>query len=232
MTYVVTLTLLLCKHGKAEVAFLSHTISASGICPLTCIEAVRTFPVLRTRKHCTSCLASWSTTNASYPVVFTLMTSTPCPDCRQFYKRGGGGGRVISGITRLLGEKKGGISRNWEPQRGYHWKLWKDSEGGPLKFAWKLSHGGITKVIKSYKGGSLQWSKIQRGEKLNFTLFSPKSSALSPSPPPPPHHAINNDRSLKARELARDPDVLISVSYRSPRLPPASTTFLSQTVRS
>lgn len=58
MTYVVTLTLLLCKHGKAEVAFLSHTISASGICPLTCIEAVRTFPVLRTRKHCTSCLAS------------------------------------------------------------------------------------------------------------------------------------------------------------------------------
>ena len=144
----------------------------------------------------------------------------------------GGGGRVISGITRFLGEKKGGISRNWEPQRGYHWKLWKDSEGGPLKFAWKLSHGGITKVIKSYKGGSLQWSKIQRGEKLNFTLFSPKSSALSPSPPPPPHHAINNDRSLKARELARDPDVLISVSYRSPRLPPASTTFLSQTVRS
>ena len=147
-------------------------------------------------------------------------------------QEGGGGGRVISGITRFLGEKKGGISRNWEPQRGYHWKLWKDSEGGPLKFAWKLSHGGITKVIKSYKGGSLQWSKIQRGEKLNFTLFSPKSSALSPSPPPPPHHAINNDRSLKARELARDPDVLISVSYRSPRLPPASTTFLSQTVRS
>ena len=136
------------------------------------------------------------------------------------------GRRIISGITRFLGGKKGGISRNWEPQRGYHWKLWKDSEGGPLKFAWKLSHGGITKVIKSYKGGSLQWSKIQRGEKLNFTLFSPKSSALSPSPPPP-HHAINNDRSLKARELARDPDVLISVSSRSPRLPPASTTFLS-----
>ena len=86
MTYVVTLTLPLCKHGKAEVAFLSHTISASGICPLTCIEAVRTFPVLRTRKHCTSCLASWSTTNASYPVVFRLMASTPGPDCRQFYK--------------------------------------------------------------------------------------------------------------------------------------------------
>ena len=177
MTYVVTLTLLLCKHGKAEVAFLSHTISASVICPLTCIEAVRTSPVLRTRKHCTSCLASWSTTNASYPVVFTLMASTPGPDCRQFYKRGGG--RVISGITGFLGEKKGRISRNWEPQGGYHWKLWKDSEGGPLKFAWKLSRGGITKVIKSYKGGSLQWSKIQRGEKLNFTLFSPKS------PPPP-----------------------------------------------
>ena len=144
-----------------------------------------------------------------------------------------GGGR--EGYKRdhtIFRRKKGGISRNWEPQRGYHWKLWKDSEGGPLKFAWKLSHGGITKVIKSYKGGSLQWSKIQRGEKLNFTLFSPKSPAPPLSPPPPPHHAINNDRSLKARELARDPDVLISVSYSSPRLPPASTTFLSQTVRS
>ena len=92
---------------------------------------------------------------------------------------------VISGITRFLGGKKGGISRNWEPQGGYHWKLWKNSEGGPLKFAWKLSRGEITKVIKSYKGGSLQWSEIQRGEKLNFTLFSPKSSALSPPPPPP-----------------------------------------------
>ena len=147
------------------------------------------------------------------------------------FTRGGGGGRVISGITRFLGEKKGGISRNWEPQRGYHWKLWKDSEGGPLKFAWKLSHGGITKVIKSYKGGSLQWSKIQRGEKPNLPCLAP-NPLPSPLPPPPPHHAINNDRSLKARELARDPDVLISVSSRSPRLPPASTTFLSQTVRS
>ena len=144
----------------------------------------------------------------------------------------GGGGEGYKRDHTIFRRKKGGISRNWEPQRGYHWTLWKDSEGGPLKFAWKLSHGGITKVIKSYKGGSLQWSKIQRGEKLNFTLFSPKSPAPSLSPPPPPHHAINNDRSLKARELARDPDVLISVSYRSPRLPPASTTFLSQTVRS
>lgn len=50
MTYVVTLTLPLCKHGKAEVAFLSHTLSASGICPLTCIEAVRTFPVPKDKK--------------------------------------------------------------------------------------------------------------------------------------------------------------------------------------
>ena len=32
---------------------------------------------------------------------------------------GGGGGRIL-----------GGISRSWEPKTGDHWKLWKDTEGG------------------------------------------------------------------------------------------------------
>ena len=63
-----------------------------------------------------------------------------------FITCGGGGGHLIFGRT------KGGISRNWEPNRGDCWKLWKDSEGGPLKFAWKMKTWGkgIAKVIKSY----------------------------------------------------------------------------------
>ena len=35
----------------------------------------------------------------------------------------------FGGTTWFLGEQRGGISRNWEPKRGDHWKLWKDSEG-------------------------------------------------------------------------------------------------------
>ena len=53
----------------------------------------------------------------------------------------------------IFGRTKGGISRNWEPKRGLRWKLWKDSERGPLKFAWKMkTEGGrgIAKVIKSF----------------------------------------------------------------------------------
>ena len=41
--------------------------------------------------------------------------------------------------------------------------------------------GGGRKSSKVIRGGSLQWSNIQRGNRLNFTLFSPESSA----PPPP-----------------------------------------------
>ena len=37
-------------------------------------------------------------------------------------------------------------------------------------------------------------SKHSKGDRLNFTLFSPKSSAL---PSPPPLQAINNDQSLR-----------------------------------
>ena len=67
---------------------------------------------------------------------------------------------IAGGDHLIFRRTKGGISRNWEPKRGDHWKLWKDSEGGPLKFAWKMktcgeggdheSHqmllGGITSV--------------------------------------------------------------------------------------
>ena len=40
------------------------------------------------------------------------------------------------------GGKGGGVCRNWEPKRGDRWNLWKDSEGGPLKFAWKMKARG------------------------------------------------------------------------------------------
>ena len=66
---------------------------------------------------------------------------------RSFIIAWGGGGRILGGITWFWGEKKG-ISRNWEPKRGDHWKLWKDSDGGLLKFAWKMKTwwGGGGKV--------------------------------------------------------------------------------------
>ena len=46
--------------------------------------------------------------------------------------------------------------------------------------------GGTTQICSENEdviggGGSLQLSDIQRGDRLNFTLFSPKSSA--PLPP-------------------------------------------------
>ena len=56
-----------------------------------------------------------------------------------FITWGGGGGRRIWGRDHLIFRRtEGGISRNWEPKRGDHWKFWKDSEGGPLKCAWTM----------------------------------------------------------------------------------------------
>ena len=60
--------------------------------------------------------------------------------------------------------------------------------------------GGMGGRGESRKSSNvIQWSKIQRGDRLNFTLFSPKSSTLSPLPP----QAINNDRSLSEALLWR-----------------------------
>ena len=67
----------------------------------------------------------------------------------------GGAAEDFRGDHLIFRRTKGGISRNWEPKRGDHWKLWKDSVGGPLKFAYMENEdvGGIAKVIKSYRGG-------------------------------------------------------------------------------
>ena len=52
------------------------------------------------------------------------------------YRPGVGGGvEDFRGDHSTFGRTKGGISCNWEPKRQDRWKIWKDSEGGPLKFA-------------------------------------------------------------------------------------------------
>ena len=123
------------------------------------------------------------------------------------YRQGGcWGGDNFRGDHLIFGRTKGGISCNWEPKRGDHWKLWKDSGWGPLKFAWKMKTwrggGGSRKTSKVISGaGSLQWSNIQRGDRVNFTLFSPKSS-------PRPPQAINNDQSLI--------QILLSPTFQKP----------------
>ena len=73
-----------------------------------------------------------------------------------FFLRGGGG----RGGHLIFRRTKGGISRNWEPKRGDHWKLWQDhGRGGTAQIClenenigWedRESHqmllGGITSV--------------------------------------------------------------------------------------
>ena len=52
------------------------------------------------------------------------------------YRPGVGGGvGDFRGDHSSFGRTKGGISCNWESKRQDRWKIWKDSEGGPLKFA-------------------------------------------------------------------------------------------------
>ena len=96
--------------------------------------------------------------------------------------------RILWGITWFLGEQKGrsvvtenpkgGIAENFgKMKRGYHSSLlgkWRYAGGG----------AGIAKVIKSY-----YWrSNTYRGDRLNFTSFTFKSSHPQ---------AIHNDRSLR-----------------------------------
>ena len=65
-----------------------------------------------------------------------------------------GWGRTLGGDDLIFRRTKGRVSRNWEPKRGDHWKLWKDSEGGPFKFAW---------IIKTWGGGRESLQKLLGG---------------------------------------------------------------------
>jgi len=58
---------------------------------------------------------------------------------------------------------KGGSSVVTEnPKMGDRLKLWKDSEGGPFKFAWKM---------KTW-GGSRKSSKVIRGDHFSEVTFN------------------------------------------------------------
>ena len=64
---------------------------------------------------------------------------------------------------------KGGVSRNWEPKRRDSWKLWKDSERGPLKFSWKM---------KTWAGGGDREShQMLLGRITSVKLHSKRESA-------------------------------------------------------
>ena len=52
------------------------------------------------------------------------------PTGRSLFIPWGGGIVFLGGDHFIFRRTKGGISRNWEPKRGDHWKLWKDHGRG------------------------------------------------------------------------------------------------------
>ena len=82
------------------------------------------------------------------------------------------------GITWFLGEQKGG-SEVTESQKGrplkilenFRWETYSNLLG-------KWIHGGVMFM------GSLQRNNIQRGDRLNFTVFNPNPPTPHPLPPP------------------------------------------------
>ena len=58
-----------------------------------------------------------------------------------------------------------------------------------------MEGAGSRKSSNVISGDHFSEVKFVRGDRLNFTLFSPKST--DPPLPPPPTQAINNDRSLR-----------------------------------
>ena len=99
---------------------------------------------------------------------------------RSLFIAGGEGSEDFRGHHFIFRRAKGGISHNWEPQKGDRWKLWKDSEGRPVKFAWKIKTcgggggGGSRKSSKVIRWDHFSEVTFKWGDRLNFTLFSPK----------------------------------------------------------
>ena len=75
---------------------------------------------------------------------------------------------------------EGGISRSREPERGSLKKFWKDSGGGgTLKSAWTMPDmggGGSRKLSIVMTGDRFNEITFKGVDRLNFTVFSPKSS--------------------------------------------------------
>ena len=69
--------------------------------------------------------------------------------------RGGGGRRILGGNTWFLGEQKGGTVVTKNPKGRIAENFFKDSEGGPLKFVWKMKtwSGGDRKSHQKLLGG-------------------------------------------------------------------------------
>ena len=90
----------------------------------------------------------------------------------------GGGAEDFRGITWFLGKQKGGSVVTENPKGGSLKTLEGFREGDQSNLLGKLRHGGGgSRKSSKLLGGSLQWSNRQRGNRLNFTLFSRKCSA-------------------------------------------------------
>ena len=98
---------------------------------------------------------------------------------------------ALFGLIRFMGEWKGGSVVTENPKGGITENFGRIQRGDHSSSLGKSRHwgGGERESHQILFGGSLQWNNIQSGDRLNFTLFSLKSSPL-----PPP--AINNERSL------------------------------------
>ena len=99
---------------------------------------------------------------------------------RSLFIAGGADGGFQGGSLDFQENKSGGSVVTENPKEGSLKTLegFRGRRGGGhLNLLEKGRHGGggIAKVIKSYQGGSLQCSNIQRGDRLNFTQFSQKS---------------------------------------------------------
>ena len=87
------------------------------------------------------------------------------PSCKRLrdgslFTAWGGGRTKLEEMTSFLGEQKGG-----SVLRGDRRKRWKDSEGEPLKFAWKI------KTCGEGGGGSRKSSKVIRGDHFSEVTF-------------------------------------------------------------
>ena len=94
-----------------------------------------------------------------------------------FIAWGLGGGGFWGGITWFVGEQKGGSFVTENPKEGITENFGRIQRGATQICLENGDMGGGNREShQMLLEGSLQWSNIQRGDRQNFTLFSPKSS--------------------------------------------------------